>query len=135
MVADSALALGADRAAADERQSAKGRSVIAIPIIKSTLAALFSACAVASIAYSPMLVWAIVIQRYDWRMEMHGPQIRAVPGEIRWLVAIVFAILAIGMCIDVSAAYPKWKSAPRWACALGLGAGLVYWLFYGPGLF
>lgn len=101
------------------------------PLIKTAVAALSTACAAASILYSPMLLLAIA-KGDDWRMQMYSPQIDRVPLELREFVALGFALLAGILCVDVCAAYPDRKPLALAGCLAGVGAVAAYWFFWGP---
>lgn len=91
--------------------------------ISTALAAMSSASFMASLLYSPALIWAILTLDEGWRWELLRPQIRAFPDG--WHVSIVVTCLALAVVLCA-----KWR-ASWWVCSLSSGLVLMYWLLHG----
>jgi len=102
------------------------------PLIKSLVATLSTACATASAMYSPMLLWALVTFKEDWRLELLRPQMDRVAPAVHTGSVLVFIALAAVMCIDVCAAYPKWKPMALCGPVVATLTVLAGWFFIGP---
>jgi hypothetical protein len=99
------------------------------PIIKSLVATLSTACAVASMCYSPMLLWAIAMGA-DWRWELLHPQVDRIAPMVQGSVALGFMAMAACMCVDVGAAYPKFKPVALGGCLVAACLVALHWLLH-----
>lgn len=95
--------------------------------ISSVIAAVLSACGMASAIYSPMFIWAIVTARYDWYMEMYSPQIKRVPPEIYITCWPTFFALTAILCYFAAKHYPNRKAIPWAGAGLGILFVVVFW--------